>query len=267
MGKLFLSVLWIALFGIELCCAEEFPLNKISDWTPYKRTVQSSDNTIRVIGKQLLFSAQTYPYDSGKAYRILGEFKAAPGTKANYFSVGIQPLDADKEPLSYHNVRTLAGSDTKLIADVKATDTVIMIADGSKWRVNNSDVVAFHTDPQGKDLPNRNIIQLSPIKIQQKLAGWEVLFGKPVGVDLKSSTGVRLHPTGGNYRYAGYGSSAKGVMNPNCSTNLWDIGVKYFRVVVVANSEPLTSGDLRPELEMKDVRLEVSDLDNGSEIK
>jgi hypothetical protein len=187
----------------------------------------------------------------------MGEFKAVPGTKDNYVRVGIQPLDDDKKHLLYCNVRTVANSDTKLLADVNAGATSIMIADGSKWRINGRDVVVFHTDPEGKDLPNRNIIKQAPIKLLKKASGWEVVFAKPVGVNLKKGIGIRLHPTGSRYRWVGYGSSAQGLINLDCLPKLWDQGVKYFRIIVIANSKPLNSGDMRAILEMKNIRLEI----------
>ena len=244
-------------FGTGICRAETVPLNKLVDWEPLQHMVQSSETTIRVFGYRLLISKRIFPYDNNKAYSILGTFKAAPGTKDNYVRVGIQPMDGDKQTLLYYHVNTVPNSDTTLLADVKPADTSMIIADASKWRINGRDVVAFHTDPESKDLPNRHIIEQAPLKLRAQTTGCEVVFAKPIGVHLTKGMGIRLHPTGGYYRWAGNGSSAQGLMNLNCPENLWEQGVKYFHVVVLANSEPLDSGDRRAVLEMHNIKVDI----------
>lgn len=252
----FLTCLEVIFLGTGFCLGEEILLHRISDWTPLQGMVQKGEQTLHVVGRRTLFSEQLFPYDSGRSYRIMGEFKAVPESADNFMRVGIQPFDAEKNPLSYHFVNPLSSSDTVLLAGVKESDASILVEDASKWRVDKSDVFAFYTHPEGRDLPNRNIVRQAPVSIKQLDVGWQVTFASPLGIALDKGVGVRMHRTGSAYYYAGYGSTFQGLRDPGWPQKFSDVGMRFFRVIIIANDQPLKSGEMRPVLEMNKVRLE-----------
>jgi hypothetical protein len=256
-GKTFLAYLAIIILGAGHCLGKEIPLCRIIDWTPLHGMVQKEGQTLHVVGRRTLFSEQLFPYESGRSYRIMGDFKAVPGSADNFMRIGIQPFDAEKNPLSYHFVNPLSGSDTVLLAEVREQDASILVEDASKWRVDKSDVFAFHTHPDGRDLPNRNIIRQAPVAIKQLDIGWQVTFAHPLGIALDKGVGVRMHRTGSAYYYAAYGSTIQGLHDPGWPQKFSEVGIRFFRIIIIANDQLLKSGQMRPVLEMNKVRLEI----------
>ncbi|MBQ7694234.1 MAG: hypothetical protein IJT50_03835 [Lentisphaeria bacterium] len=244
-----------ALSAVCLFCgirAEEYQLNRASDWTN-PQIVQHAPGILRATGRVVAFSKKIYPYDPGKKYVIKGLFRQLPGSDSNIFRIGIQPLGEDKKPMEWAYTHVAKGTDTTLVSPVKPEDKSILVADASKWR--KSAQLAFHTNPDLSDLPNRNIARQFPQSIKKTAEGWRVTYSKALGISAPAGTGVRQHHRGGPFRYAGSGTAGEVLGDLPC--RLWDAGTKYFRVVILSGTNRLNPGDRTPIFEMQNPRLEV----------
>ena len=232
--------------------AGEYRLDRASDWNSPK-VVQHAPGVLRVTGRLVAYSKETYPYDPGKKYTVKGLFRQLPGSDSNIFRIGIQPLGEDMKPMEWVYTHPAKDTDTILVSPVKPEDKSILVSDASKWR--KSAQLALHARPDLSDLPNRNVVRQFPLAVEKTDKGWLVTYPKALGVGAPAGTGVRQHHRGGPFRYAGSGTAGEVLGDLPC--RLWDAGTKYFRVVILSGTNRLNPGDRTPIFEMQDPRLEV----------
>ncbi len=187
--------------------------------------------------------------DIATEYKQEGWFKSSgSGATVHY---GFIPYDNNKKEIARQYVYYYPGSETELYADIKASDKIIKIKDGSKWQVFNYGVVAFNVDTSGNyaDLPNFNLSNHNIVRVENKGDYWEVEFATNVGKDALAGTKIREHRFGGTYMY----NSANGLSVPSSWTkyssvikgectsgvcdgeNKWWKGTKYVKVLIIAN--------------------------------
>ena len=182
-------------------------------------------------------SQEVIPVDVSKTYKISAWYKSADDKKMNVF-LGFQPLDANQRPIEFCHVNAVPDTETELTEACTCKDTVIKIKDGNKWKVFHLNRVAFDVDTTGKlnDLPNSNISNGAPIKIEQKDAFWEVTLATPCGMDYPAGTKVRIHCGGDTYKYM---VNTQRFNNPewqefSAKINDFYKGTKFIRVVILA---------------------------------
>jgi len=184
-----------------------------------------------VLGKEAI------PVDVSKTYRISAWYKSDDDKKINAF-LGFQPLDANKKPIEFCHVNVVPDTETELAEACAGKDTVIRIKDGSKWKVFHLNKVAFDVDTTGKlyDLPNSNISNGAPIKIEQKDAFWEVTLSTPCGMDYPAGTKVRMHCGGDTYKYMVNKRQFNSPDWQEFSATVDDFykGTKFIKIVVLA---------------------------------
>ena len=246
----------LCLAGAFLCSAGEvYKLDRVEDWHNRSSLTQQAPGVLRGKGRIVAFSKEIYPYDAKKTYTFKGLYRQLPGSDSNIFRVGILPLDKDKKVIEFVTSHPKRNTDTVLAKAAAAGDTFIIVKDGSGWERNAQ--VAYNTKPDLSDLPNKNIIAQNPQIIEKTEDGWKITFIKPVGIDLPAGTAVRQHHLGGRFRFAGNGTGGDVLSDLKCKR--WDVGTKYFLVVVMSGTNGIKPGEQVPVLEMKNPRIEVTE--------
>ena len=247
-----------ALFvtGAVVCSAAEvYDLSKLEDWAHKNPFKLHGKGILRGTGRLTAFSKQIYPYDEKKTYKFKGLYRQLPGSDSNVVRIGILPLDKDKKVIEYYTSHPNPHTNTVLVKDAAATDSVILIQNGAKW--NKSGLIAYNTKADFSDVPNKNIIKQVPKAIEKTAEGWKITFARPIGVALKAGTGVRQHYQGGRFRFAGEVRGNK--VLSDMKFKMIDKGMKYFQVVVISGTEGIKPGEQIPVVEMRKPRIEVSE--------
>lgn len=223
-------------------------LDKTEGWitSPKQELSTNADGAIVVNGRAMLVSKDLIKIDPAKSYELSGMFKNGEG-KPSMVCFGFSLFDKDKKPINYTAVGIVPGTDTELAADVSATDTVVKIKDGTKWKPLGHALVAFETDPSFSDLPNRKLSSLGIAKVEKNGENYEMTLKKPVGKAFPAGTKVREHIAGG-YMYTGgfaanapadwknFTGTAGGSGKPGIpGNNAWWTGAEYARILILAN--------------------------------
>lgn len=234
--------------------AENISLNQAAAWECHAQQLeQYTPEVLRGTGRIVIFSKNIFPYDSEKNYTIKGIFRQLPGSDSNIFRIGVQTLDENKKPLEWVFTHVVKDSDTTLKAPVKQGDRFLLIQDGSKWIKEGR--VACNTLLDMSDLPNRMIINQPPAAIENTGDAWKISFASPLKIDLPAGSGVRQHNIGGAYRYAANGTGGQVLSDIPCT--LWDLGTRYFRIVILSGTDGIKPGDSTPIFEMRNPSLEI----------
>ncbi len=184
--------------------------------------------------------------DPDKTYTLSGWFKSA-GEKPSNIYFGFAPLNAKKQQIASWHVNALAKTQTTLTEACAKGDTVIKVADASKWVAHKYSVVAFDTASDFSDLPNRQTTGHGIKAVQNKGDYWEVTLAKPCKQTKEAGTPVRVHRASGSYMY----SAASSKIVPNEWTQFsakikghsikgsplkqfWP-GTKFVRILILAN--------------------------------
>jgi hypothetical protein len=233
--------------------AEEITFNRPEDWTTPGIFVASGD-ALRIKGVAQLRSKAVIPVDPAKTYRLLGELKAVPGTPPAPVHYGILPLGSDKKQL----IIGVPGTDTVLAADAKSGDTVLVIKDGSKWKPSGKETLACNVKPDELEVDDSNIIAISPVKAELTNGIWEITLSRPLDRDLKAGMQLRMQRVVPALYFSVVRSSDKGIVDPGTtSKTMWYPGIKYIQVLVLANWRTLKPDEEVPELEIRNLRLEI----------
>ena len=188
--------------------------------------------------------------NASKSYNLKGKFKSNSANQ-NKIYFGFIPYDANFNQITSGNVNAFAGTKTNLYSAVLATDKIMKVADGSKWRTNPYGIVAFNVDNSGaySDLPNFDISSKYGIKrVENKGAYWEIEFNNAIGKSYPAGASVREHALGSSYVYTG--ASLKPVPNDwtefsgtingesvyGVPVNKFWKGTKYVRVLIIPHA-------------------------------
>ena len=104
-------------------------------------------------GKKLV--SKRFPVDPARDCLLAGEFTAEGDVKD--FTFGLELFDKNGRPIWPHEVRAIAGTETRTIRAAKKGDRVLWIEDASKWNLRSARIVALGARPDRSDLPSRDI--------------------------------------------------------------------------------------------------------------
>lgn len=228
----------------------------------------AENGAFSVKGQSIVFSAQTFPVDLSKKYRISGNFRAKPGTEPTVFYFGFAPYNEKNAPIIPRMVCFFPDTLTELAEPAKAGDTVLKVKDASKWnKPSKYPVVAFNAKPDFSDLPSKDFVDAVPGKIESKDGVWEISLKAPLKKAYAKGTMLRQHTDSGTFIYTGasnrknsadwqkFSGEISGLAkNGNTATQWWP-GTKKARIVLLLNY----GGKNAPVAEFKDIVVETVD--------
>jgi hypothetical protein len=135
--------------------------------------------------------------DPAKKYSFSGQFKSI-GSAPCKVAILMNFCDKFMHGFSYYSIHIRKGTETELIAPVKAGDTVLKVKDASTWPTAPYFGVAFRVDVSGKynDVPNHNL-SLAGIKSVKRTTGyWQVTLNKALRKPYPTGCKVRVHRVG-----------------------------------------------------------------------
>lgn len=242
---------------IKLCClavmavnclpaAEEVDLSSPRDWLQEK-ALTTVDGALRAKGILQLHSKKIFPAVPGKIYRLLGSFKMVSGTASAPIHYGVLPLDERKQPLYAVNEKT----GTFLSAEAKPGDRELKIADAKNWlAARNIQIVLAPGTPAEK------VLKVFPVKLEK--GSGKITLSGPLAASAAINTPVAVRQKVPALYFAVERSSAKGLTDPAAtSKEIWHPGIKYFRVLILANWKNMPAGQPVPELEMRNLKLQI----------
>jgi hypothetical protein len=191
-----------------------------------------------------LKSRQKLVIDSGKTYRISGEFSVEGDVAQLLF--GVIPIDKDGRFINSQNTSAVSESETTLSEACSKGQSTIKANDASKWKKDfKRSYIAFKIDETGalKDLPNFHLIKVNGIKKTDQC--WEITLCSPNYWNFKAGTKIRQHLAGGTYLYCGgvvrkpkgkknlTGTISGTGISPH-ETGKWRPGTAYAQIMVLA---------------------------------
>jgi len=181
---------------------ETFLLPDKDDWTGADLRV-NPDGSLGLASGQVAYSEGTFPVDTSATSTLRGEFKrlAAASDKDRFFFAFVN-FDKDMKRIEALHVNAVEGSDTELAAPCTAQDTILRVRSGAAF--GNGTFIAFHTQADFQDLPNRNVNRNAPVVESKALSDgtWQVTCKAPIGIAASAGTPIRAH-RGGWYQYSG----------------------------------------------------------------
>jgi len=182
-----------------------------------------------------------------KIYKLSGLFKSIGKNQGRCY-LGLVMYDARKRFITRSQIIYQPNSQTKLVADAKVGDTVIKLADCSKWNTQRltRTLVAFGAQKDFSDLPNTD---LSPyvVKLEKQGDIYELTLKKALDKDYPAETAVRQHYHIGGYQYCAavnkqvpnewtkYSAVLKGISQKGPSDKQFWPGTKYVKVIIYLN--------------------------------
>ena len=163
------------------------------------------------------------PVDTAREYLLTGEFTADGDVKE--FTFGLELYDQNGRAIHPHEVRAIAGTETRTIRAAKKGDRVLYVADASKWNIGAARILALGAKPDLSDLPARDIAYYVTKKTRDG-AGWKLEFSRPLPRDIASETPVRLHGDGRHAIVAAFKTELAGG-KVRCFRHLISAGAKY----------------------------------------
>ncbi len=202
-NMLLTSLLGVSMvFAASLAHAQVIEIKAPEDWRNASNVKSLEDGTEEVTGKKLLQSKKSFEIDPAKTYKLSGEFKAAGDEKIRIY-LGFIINDAKGRQISAPMVNVVPGSDTELAEACGASDTVIKIKNGSKWKNVAHYRLAINTAEDYSDLPNANLLKPAVKEVKKEGDVYAVTLSAPIGKALEAGTRLRQHAGGGFLYTAG----------------------------------------------------------------
>ena len=222
-------------------------------------------------GKKLV--SKRLPVDPERDYLLAGEFAAECDVKG--FTFGLELFDKNGRPIWPHEVRAIAGTETRTVRAAKRGDRVLYVADASKWNIGAARILALGAKPDLSDLPARDIAYYVTKKTRDG-DGWKLEFSRPLPRDIASGTPVRLHGDGAHAIVAAFkadlaGGKARSFRHfiaagkkYTADSTVWWPGVRYARLYIQVPADarvrarnvvfrPATPGEKRALLRERDL--------------
>ncbi len=216
--KLFstLAVTAIAAVSTALSAAEVIDMSKKEFWIPVKG-VEFTEN--QFVAKRAMFrSLKPIEIDTTKKYTISMNVSTGEGKKTSTFHYGISPIAKTGRTCLAHNIQSIPGTFTEIVADAQKGATEIKVKNGAKWSTGTSNVIALNAKEDFSDIPNFNTVNISVAKKAQDGDAWVLTLRKPLTVNLKAGSFIRQHAMGGFYYFSSRNVSPKQTFN--CKTTL-----------------------------------------------
>ncbi|MFA6715466.1 MAG: glycosyl hydrolase family 98 C-terminal domain-containing protein [Victivallaceae bacterium] len=154
--------------------------------------------------KATIISPQKFKIDPEKYYVTSVRVKAL-NDKPSYAYLGIAPFTKEGAFITSSTVSGIAGTLTRLAASCQPGDTVIKIADGSKWKKGGKFIMAFNAKEDESDLPNFNRTGGTIKNIEHGDGVYNVTLSRPIGKTYPVGTKVREHYHCAKYLYEKWG--------------------------------------------------------------
>lgn len=170
------------------------------------QTELDGESVLAINGVYNFRTTQMLAVDPGKIYKLSGEFMAKPGTTPAKLYFGIASFDSGKKMVVSESIYGVKGTDTELVEDAKAGDTVLKIKNFSlkTWR-RFGGLIAFNTKPDFSDLPNMDLAgPVASVEASKTPEGFFlVTLKKPLKKAYPKGTAIRYHFSAGTYQYSG----------------------------------------------------------------
>ncbi|MBE6357167.1 MAG: hypothetical protein E7058_08675 [Lentisphaerae bacterium] len=183
--------------ALQMSAAESSAPAAPADFIRGEQLLSAQNGVLTISKSSDLYCKQRMPIDPAKRYRLSGEFRQTGNSGTCIVRFGVIPSTSQRQiiPASI-NVRP--GTETELVADCSAKDTVIKVKNADKWSATPLDRVVFDIDPspEMRDLPNFNIAKSAIKSIAAKGYHYEITLTAPCGMNFAAGTPVRIHRIG-----------------------------------------------------------------------
>lgn len=227
------------------------------------------DTIVNVVARRRFFSDQFIRVNPNLKYTISGDFRSDTGTDNAPLYFGFAPFDSDRKPIKHIQVDVMPGTkdNSFLAADIKPSDTSILVTNASQWLPKNYAHLAYAMPGEESPFPNPHYVLDSGVS-SCKLEGkdtWRITFTKPLGISLKAGTKVWLAQDGGAFNYLFIGhigkdwttieKSISGISN-GIEEGKWWTNTAYFKVLVMTNWT--TPGATLNNTQFKNIKVNIT---------
>ena len=224
----------------------------------------NSEKVFELNGVANFLSEKILTIDPTKMYKLSGEFRAKSGTTPARLYFGFAPMNAQKKGIVSEQIQGIKGTETVLVADAKAGDTVLKAQDCSKWKKGG--LAAFNVKADMSDIPNADLSGAID-SITKDGEVYIIKLKKPLKKDYAKGTAIRHHFSAGTYQYSAAAyvpltnewKTFSVVMNGEAhrtaaiSSKKWWYTTRNVRILILGNF----SGNKDSVLEFKNIKLEV----------
>lgn len=202
----------LAACAATLSYAQTLHPTKAADWNKGKNVSENPAGTVVFQKNGTYFTTASLPVKNKTNYFFTLQMAEVSG-KAT-MGVGFTCYDKEGKMIRAEHVEYVKGTDTFLVLPCKETDAEIVVKDASNWKATSRRCIAFETEPDLSDLPNRNFSKAAIKKITKLADGnWKIELKSPVGKKYPAGTGVREHQTGSAHKFLYYGVVPKDPIN------------------------------------------------------
>ncbi|MBP5300936.1 MAG: beta-galactosidase [Victivallales bacterium] len=136
------------------------------------------------------------PLEADRDYRLCMELRGTGESGATLLPV-LEQFDRAHRLISSFQLNAVSGTETTLSHDAQPGDTVLWVADASKWLApTRGKIVALEAREDLSDLPNRNI-EYYVEQIDERNGSWAVTMSRPLQHAWPAGTSLRQHCDGG----------------------------------------------------------------------
>ena len=188
-----------------------------------------------------------------KDYILSGKFRTKPGKNSSRVFLGYLSFETPEQPVYNIQKTPLPNSDTILMEDVQADDTILKIRDAS-WQKDWNIRVFYQSEPGRTDLPHFEMIPSTIRKLEQGNGTCIVSLVSPVGKLLKKDLKIRLHRVSHREDFPIIRNTTPEWQEYKCriSGKRLAPGTKFIRLYLLAN----WSGDVNSALELKELKIQ-----------
>ena len=224
----------------------------------------NEEKVFELKGVANFLSEEILTIDPSKMYKLSGEFRAKSGTTPARLYFGFAPMDAQKKGIISEQIQGIKGTETVLVADAKAGDTVLKAQNCAKWKKGG--LVAFNVKADMSDIPNADL-SAAIDSITKDGEVYIIKLKKPLKKDYAKGVAIRHHYSAGTYQYSAAAyvpltndwKTFSVVMNGEAhrtaaiSSKKWWFSTRNVRILILGNF----SGNKDSVLEFKNIKLEV----------
>jgi len=267
MGKKYTLTLLVSLsiLGTSVVFAENTVKNGdaeagIDNWSNVKSIDKDAKQGLKtfLMTKAMCSSQELIAVNAKKHYILSGWFKNKSSVPSKLL-LGAIPFDKNQKQIFPQEINIVPKTETVLTAECNAEDSIIKVKDASKWKVNKYAFVAFETQKDYTDLPNRNLSMAGIVKIEKKDDYWEIHLKSFCGRNFPAGTKIREHRAGNtclfpviktikaNSNWTQFSSRINYMINNGsaCYTANWWHGTAFIKIIVICNESKLLFDDIK----------------------
>lgn len=153
---------------------------------------RNDNSALRLTQRRLTLLSQPVPINPKQNYRLVGAFKAAPGSEGTKIIFGLLFCGSDGKPLSNYSVVPVEGTQNVLKKDAELnTQSVLLESVGQSWPTEGRFALAFDVKDDYSDIPNPKVFAITSATAEGD--GLKVVFEEPLPEGFPAGTPVRLH--------------------------------------------------------------------------